>query len=171
MKIDLKQWYKTLAPRTTVLVSTVDKKGISNAAPFSFVMPVSVSPPVIAIAMVSTRHTLSNIRAMGDFVVNVPGEKVLSQLWYCAKALPKGVSEIKEAKLTEQKAVKIKSPRIKECFCWYECKLRDEIRAGDHIIVLGDIVYAEGKEGKESRALLHVGGSSFALAGKFLKAE
>ncbi|GAG42297.1 unnamed protein product, partial [marine sediment metagenome] len=39
MKVELSQWYKILVPRPAVLVSTVSAKGISNAAPFSFVMP------------------------------------------------------------------------------------------------------------------------------------
>lgn len=171
MEIDLTKWHKTLAPRTTVLVSTIDKKGVSNAAPFSFVMPVSVNPPIIAIAMVATRHTLANIRETGDFVVNIPDQEILSQLWQCGKALPKGVSEIKEARLTEQKSLKVNSPRIKECFCWYECRSKDEIQVGDHIIVLGDIVYGERKEEKEYHPLLHSGGPEFVLPGKVLKAE
>ena len=40
IKLDLNNWYKVLAPRSTVLVATVNEKEISNAAPFSFVMPV-----------------------------------------------------------------------------------------------------------------------------------
>lgn len=171
MQIDLSKWYRTLAPRTTVLVSTVDKQGNSNAAPFSFVMPVSVNPPVIAIAMVATRHTLANIRETGDFVVNVPGEKILSKLWICGKSLPKGMSEIKEAGLTEEKAGQVSSPRIKEALAWYECKLRAEIEAGDHLIILGDIVAAQTSEQEEAQPLLHIGGTDFCLPGKNLKAE
>jgi len=39
MKLELSMWYKILAPRSVVLVSTVNNDGVSNAAPFSFVMP------------------------------------------------------------------------------------------------------------------------------------
>jgi flavin reductase (DIM6/NTAB) family NADH-FMN oxidoreductase RutF len=171
MNIELNKWYKYLAPRTTVLVSTSDRQGVSNAAPFSFVMPVSSNPPVIAVAMVATRHTLANIRATGDFVINVPGEDILSQLMICAKPLPQGVSEIKEAGLTEQKSAKVSSPGIKECLAWFECRLRQEIPAGDHLIVLGDIVHAEAKEAAKQQPLLHLGGMDFSLPGKILKAE
>lgn len=171
MEIDLTKWYKFLTPRTTVLISTIDKKENTNAAPFSFVMPVSVNPPIIAVAMVSTRHTLANIRETGDFVINIPGEEILDKLWICAKPLPKGVSEIKEAGLSEQKSQKVKSPRIKECAVWYECKKREEIEAGDHLIVLGDIVVAEKNENIETKPLLHLGGADFCLPGKHLQAE
>ena len=171
MQLDLTKWYRTLAPRTTVLVSTIDKKGNTNAAPFSFVMPVSINPPVIAIAMVSTRHTLANIRETGDFVVNIPGEIILDQLWICGKPLPQGVSEIKESGLTEEKAKKVSSPRIKEAIAWYECKLRAELEGGDHLIILGDIVLAESNDQEENKPLLHIGGTDFCLPGKNLKAK
>ena len=68
MLIELDKWYKIMAPRTTVLVSTVDAQGRTNAAPFSFVMPVSGKPPILAVAMAPTRHTLANIKETGDFV-------------------------------------------------------------------------------------------------------
>lgn len=172
MQIDLAKWYKILAPRATVLVSTVDAQGNSNAAPFSFVMPVSTKPPVIAIAMVATRHTLANIRETGDFVVNLAGEKLLTQLMVCARPLPRGTSEIKEAGLHEEKAKAVSSPRIKECFAWFECKLREIVEAGDHLIVLGDIVTAESAADQAAaKLLLHIGGPDFCLPGKNLKAE
>ena len=171
MNIDLSKWYKYLAPRTTVLVSTANSQGVSNAAPFSFVMPVSTNPPIIAVAMVATRHTLANIRATGDFVINVPGEDILKQLMICAQPLPPGISEIKEAGLTEQKAAQVGSPRIKECLAWFECRLREEIPAGDHLIILGDIVHAEARDSAAAQPLLHIGGVDFSLPGKTLKAE
>jgi flavin reductase (DIM6/NTAB) family NADH-FMN oxidoreductase RutF len=119
--------------------------------------------------MAPTRHTLANIRETGDFVVNLPGEELLAQLMVCAKPLPLGVSEIKEAGLHEEKAKTVTSPRIRECFGWFECKLREIVAAGDHQLVLGDILRAEAAE-KVALPLLHIGGADFSLPGKALKA-
>jgi flavin reductase (DIM6/NTAB) family NADH-FMN oxidoreductase RutF len=119
MKIELSNWYKLLAPRAVVLISTVSKEGISNAAPFSFVMPVSVEPPLIAFSSLPEHHTVSNIRETGDFVVNVPGVDMVNQLWTCGEDFPKGVSEIEKAHLTEQKSKKIKSPRVAEAIAHF----------------------------------------------------
>ena len=47
MELDLEKFYKALAPRPTVLVTTVNPEGKVNAAPFSFVTPVSMNPPLI----------------------------------------------------------------------------------------------------------------------------
>lgn len=174
------KFYRALAPRLCVLVTTRDKDGNSNAAPFSFVMPVSVRPPLVAIASAHKRDTLANIRETKNFVLNVPPAAIVEQLWECSQALPRGVSEIKEAGLTEVASKMVKSPRIGECVAWYECELEWEKEAGDHIVVIGRVVKAEVKdefftEGHldvvGAEPLMHVSGKSFMVAGKEVTAS
>ena len=178
MKIALSSWYKLLAPRAVVLISTVSKKGVSNAAPFSFVMPVSVGPPMIAFASDPEHDTISNIKETGNFAVNIPGVDMLNQLWTCGKDFPKGVSEIEKAHLTEKKSRKIKSPRVAEALAQFECKLEAMYETGDHIIVVGRVVDVELKSGLlvkgkydplKARPLLHVGGNEFTLPEKIIR--
>jgi len=180
MKIELTYWYKILAPRAVVLISTVDKQGISNAAPFSFVMPASVEPPMVAFASDPDHHTISNIRETGDFAVNIPGVDMLDQLWTCGEDFPKGVSEIKKARLTEKKSEKIKSPKVAEALAQFECKLEAMYETGDHIIVVGRIVDVELKSGLfqkgkydllKARPLLHAGGNEFTLPERIIRAR
>lgn len=179
MKLSPSKWYKVLAPRPVILVSTVNEKGISNAAPFSFVMPVSIEPPLIAFASDPDHDTVKNILKIKDFVVNIPGKELLEQVWECSDDYPYGVSEIKEAKLTEEKSNKIKSPKIKECFAHFECKLFAKHDAGDHLLIIGEVLEAEVrddlfKKGKfqitKANALMHIGAEEFGLLGKVLKA-
>ena len=59
--LDVESFYRVLAPRPTIIVTTVNKKGEVNAAPFSFTMPVSVNPPLIAVASVAKHHTYHNL--------------------------------------------------------------------------------------------------------------
>ncbi|MEW6189656.1 MAG: flavin reductase family protein, partial [Actinomycetota bacterium] len=94
MKLELGNFYKILAPRPAVLISTIDGRGRTNVAPFSFVMPVSRTPPLIAFALAPQRHTLANIRETREFVVNIVPEEILDELLICGKSFPKGVSEI-----------------------------------------------------------------------------
>ncbi len=180
MDINLDLWYRILAPRPVVLISTVNTVGISNAAPFSFVMPCSVKPPLVGFSSGPKHHTVKNIIKTGDFVVNIPGREILAKLWKCAEDLPAGVSEIKKAGLTEEKSVKVKSPGIRECFARLECKLHDRFRTGDHITVVGRVVrayvednYFKNKEFKVRQAdpLMHVGGKRFGLVGKIIKIQ
>lgn len=179
MELKLPQWYRILGPRITVLASTVDKNGVSNAAPLSFVSPLSAEPALVIIALRPERHTLANIRETKDFVLNLPGEELLDKLMICSKAFPKGVSEIKEAGLTESKAKKVKSPRIAECFGWLECKFVTEYTVGDHQLIIGEILIAEIKDDfykeiflvMEAKPLLHLTGKDFAIPGKTVRAS
>lgn len=180
MKLSLKKWYRILAPRPVVLVSTVNNKGVSNAAPFSFVMPVSSSPPLIAFASHPGHETAKNILKTGDFVVNIPSLDVLKELWICADDIPEGVSEIETAKLTEERSNKVKSPKIKECFAHYECKLAGHYKTGDHLLIVGEILHADIRDDlmkKEefditrANPLMHIGGEEFGLLGKVIKAK
>lgn len=178
MELNLSQWYKVLAPRPVVLISTVNLKGTSNAAPFSFVMPTSCDPPLIAFASSPNHHTVKNILETKDFVVNIPSEKILKKLWVCANDFPAGVSEIKKAGLTEEKSAKVKSPRIKECLAHFECKLSRHYPAGDHLLIVGHVLQAEvgddyvsGKKYLITQAnpLMHIGGTEFGLLGEVIK--
>jgi len=175
MKVQLEKWYQVLAPRTTVLVATVNKEGVSNAAPFSFAMPVSAQPQLIAFASAPQRHTLANIRATGDFTVNIPGKELLEKMWACAASFPEGVSEIKETELTELPMEGVKSPGIKECFAIFACTLFKEIPAGDHVVVIGEIVSIDIRKGiikdgkfdpRTANPLLHVSGEEFTVPGE-----
>ena len=46
MELEVTNFYEILSLRCTVLISTADKDGKSNTAPFSFVTPVSSNPPL-----------------------------------------------------------------------------------------------------------------------------
>lgn len=178
MELNISQWYRVLAPRPVVLVSTVNVKGVSNAAPFSFVMPTSCDPPLIAFASSPEHHTVKNISKTKDFVVNIPDYQILKELWVCADDFPAGVSEIKKANLTEERSTKVKSPRIKECFAHFECKLFRSYTAGDHLLIVGRVLLADVRDdyysGKkymiaQANPLMHIGGNEFGLLGKVVK--
>jgi flavin reductase (DIM6/NTAB) family NADH-FMN oxidoreductase RutF len=173
MELDVANFYEILSPRCTVLVSTADKQGRPNAAPFSFVTPVSANPPLVLIASAPNRHTLSNIRETGEFVLNIVPESILDKMWLCSKAFPKGVSEIKEAGLTERKSKHVRAPSVEECAGWIECRLESEHKAGDHVLIVGRVLHAgchddlmKGEQFDVARAkpVMHIRGKRFVAA-------
>ena len=178
MKINIERFYEILSPRCTVLISTQDKAGRPNAAPFSFITPVSSSPPLVLFAAAPQRHTLANVRETGEFVLNIVPEHLLDSLWVCSKAFPKGVNEIRESGLTERKSTIVKVPGIEECVGWIECQVELEKEAGDHILVVGKVVNAEckdefSKQGQfdvsAAKPVMHISGRRFAIAGRTLQ--
>jgi len=180
MTVQVENYYEILSPRLTLLISTVDKGGRSNAAPFSFVTPVSSNPPLVLFAAAPTRHTLANVRETGEFVFNIVPEEILDKLWVCSKAFERGVSEIAEAGLTQRKSRKVKAPSIEECVAWVECQVEFEKEAGDHVLVVGRVVNAECreqfiKEGNfdvsRAKPLLHIRGRRFVPAERVVSAR
>lgn len=93
MDITINYFYQLLIPRPAALISTRAAQGNTNAAPFSFIMPVSVDPPIIAFAAAPKRHTLDNIKETNEFVINIAPKELVEKLWYCSKSFPKGTLE------------------------------------------------------------------------------
>ena len=174
MELDTKRFYKFLAPRPTVLVTSIDKEKRINAAPFSFVMPVSMNPPLLVVAMGHKRDTLKNIRESREFVINIPPEGILNNLWMCSKNHPPGENELEAAGLTAVDSKKVLTPCIRECVIWFECLLEHELEMGDHVLVAGRVVHVMvkddivGKGGdinlKKAKILMHIAGPKFTVA-------
>jgi flavin reductase (DIM6/NTAB) family NADH-FMN oxidoreductase RutF len=62
-----------MLPLPVTVITTIDAKGVANAAPYGCVMPILRPLDLIAIASALPRHTLANIRETREFVVNVIG--------------------------------------------------------------------------------------------------
>jgi flavin reductase (DIM6/NTAB) family NADH-FMN oxidoreductase RutF len=177
MKIPLNYAYKLLSPRIVVLVTTVDEKGRINAAPFSFCGSVSFNPPMLYVGVREFQHTYKNMKKTGEFVVNVVSEDFAQKAVKCEKAYPYGVNELEKVGLHWYDSEKVKPPRLKEAKIHFECKLRQEIRTGDHILMVGEIVAIDAEEVKESyipdfekvRVIMHASGENFYSVGKKIK--
>ena len=170
--LDLGSFYRVVAPRPTVIVTTKSQKGEVNAAPFSFTMPVSVDPPLIAVASVPRHHTYQNLEETGEMVINIPNEEILKELWVTGEKFPKGVNEIEKAGLTQMPSIKVSPPWIKECIAHIECKVEKTLKCGDHELVIGEVVNVGVREDslKEGlldveimKPILHLGGKDFVV--------
>lgn len=170
--LDVESFYRVLAPRPTIIVTTVNSEGRVNAAPFSFTMPVSVNPPLIAVASVPRHHTYQNLEETQEFVVNIPTTDILNQLWVTGDKFPEGVNEIEKAELTEMDSLEVSPPWIKECLAHMECKVEFTRECGDHHLVVGRILKVGVRENalrdglldvELMKPLLHLGGKDFVV--------
>jgi len=168
---DVGNAYRLLAPRPTIIVTTKNKE-IVNAAPFSFTMPVSIKPPLMAFSSAPTHHTFKNIEETQEFVINIPNGTILKQLWLTGEKFPEDVNELEKADLTEIESFKVSPPRIAECIAHIECRLHSIIDAGDHKLVIGEVIHADVnksaiKEGlldvENVKPVLHLGGVNFVI--------
>jgi flavin reductase (DIM6/NTAB) family NADH-FMN oxidoreductase RutF len=173
MKLKEREFYKLLI-RPVIIVSTISQRGISNAAPFSFNSPVSISPPLFGISSSPKHDTWRNIRESGEFVVNIVGEDFGQLMCILEKDFPYEVSEIEKAGLTEERSKRVRPPRIAEAYAWLECEMYHHVELGDHIWITGRVLEAEVKDGffnevvnvEKARPLSHISGAFFASEAK-----
>lgn len=146
MRIELDKTHELLSPRLVTLITTVNSlKGV-NAAPISFVSPVSINPPIIMVSIKSTRTTYENIRERREFVINILGKQYIDEVLRCAARYPPGINKLEQVGLHTYSSVIVKPPRVKEAKVWIECKLHDEKIVGDHVAVFGQVLVAEVKD-------------------------
>ena len=133
-------------PLPVVLISTISKDGVHNAAPWSCVTPVLRPLDEVLIASWLKRDTLENIRQTGEFVINVPPAGMEEAVMICAKNFPPEVDEFKEAGLKARPSTKVKSPGIEGCLAWAECAVEEEIAREKYVLIIGKVVHLEADD-------------------------
>jgi len=127
-----------------VLISTVDKEGNRNIAPYANVMPILRPLDLIAIASWFRRDTLDNIRDTKEFVINVPSADLVDEVMICSRNYPKDVDEFAEANLGAKASQKVIAPSIEGCIAWMECTLdREVVEEEQYSIIIGKVVHLE----------------------------
>ena len=61
----------SLIPRAIAWVSSVSADGVDNVAPHSFTTVAGIDPPTLCFVSVGAKDTLANVRATGEFVLNI----------------------------------------------------------------------------------------------------
>jgi len=145
MRLKDEEFYKVLV-RPTVVITTISKNGIPNAAPFSWTSPISTKPPLFGFSCNPKHDTWRNIRENGEFVANLVGEEFGPLMHILEQDFPYEVNEMEKANLTQTKSVKIRPPRVKEAFGWFECKMEEYFKIADHIWVVGKVLVSEVKD-------------------------
>ena len=155
---ETRQIYKLMTgiivPRPIALVSTVDRNGTANLAPFSFYSGVGSNPPTVLFcptlrAPASSsfdmrKDSLRNVEETGEFVVNIVSEAIAAAANASSADVPAEVDEFVLAGLTAIASDAVRPPRVAESPAQMECKLLQVIYTnhapGGGVIVLGEVV-------------------------------
>ena len=125
-------WYSDiwLFPKIITIITTLDKQGRVNAAPYSHIMQYDVMPrnPRMILGFRQTSHTWCNILETGEFVINCPSADYLDDMMDTARFWPEGVNELEHTNLTPIPSLKVKPPSIEECPQIAECTVDQIIR-------------------------------------------
>lgn len=152
----------SILPRPIAWVSTVNKEGVTNLAPFSFFTGIAAEPMSVCFAPVNNRlgtpkDTLINVRQTQQFVVNLVNEGNAALMNETSANYPYGVSEFEKAGVTPLPSLKVRPPRVKESPVSMECELiqivtLSEGPLGGHLVIgrvvhfhADDAVWKEGR--------------------------
>jgi len=138
-----------VTPRPIGWVSSIDREGRVNLAPFSFFNLFGANPPVVVFSPTVRRDgthkdTLLNVEATGEFVLSAAVESLAEAVNLTSSEIPHGVSEAELAGLTLVASSKVKPPRVAESPAHLECKLRQIVAVGEGPmaanLVIGEVV-------------------------------
>jgi len=130
-----------VVPRPIAWVSTLSPDGVVNLAPHSFFTVASAEPPVVSFTSVGTKDSLRNIRATGEFVVNVAPRSLAEQVNRTSTDFPPDVDELAVAGLTPQPSALVAPPRVVESPVALECVADGERSFGRSTVVFGRVVH------------------------------
>jgi flavin reductase (DIM6/NTAB) family NADH-FMN oxidoreductase RutF len=125
-----------VAPRPIAFASTISVNGEVNLAPFSFFNVFSANPPIVVFSPVlreknnAEKHTLKNIKATKEAVINVVNFDMVHQTSLSSADFPEGVNEFEKSGLTMLKSLVVKPFRVAESPIQLECKVTDIIALG-----------------------------------------
>mgnify|MGYP006159939859 FL=1 len=141
-----------IIPRPIGWISSVDKDGVYNLAPYSFFNAVCYQPPTVMFsagvgsASDGMKDSLRNIETTGEFVCNLATWETRHQMNQTSAAVPPDTDEIELAGLTTIASQLIKAPRIAEAPVHLECRYLKSVdipsweEAGKFVVVLGEVI-------------------------------
>lgn len=125
-----------IAPRPIAFASTINEEGVPNLSPFSFFNIFSANPPILVFSPSrrvrdnTTKHTLENVLATKEVVINVVNYDIVQQTSLSSTEYGDGVNEFEKAGLTAIPSDLVKPFRVAESPVQFECKVNDVIALG-----------------------------------------
>ena len=127
-------------PRPIGWISTVSSDGVPNLAPYSFFNAFAQQPHYIAYGSGiaqrgGTKDSLTNIEAMGEFVLNLATWDLREQMNLSSTNAEPGVDEFELSGLTKAPARLVKPFRVAESPVSFECKHFKTVESGRTFIL------------------------------------
>jgi flavin reductase (DIM6/NTAB) family NADH-FMN oxidoreductase RutF len=172
--VSLSRFHTLLHPYVTSLVTCCGADGKPNIIAVAWLVPVSVQPPLVGMSIRPTRYSYELIQATGEFVINVAPFEIAGQALYCGRHSGRDVDKFAATRLTPGPAQLVRPPIIQECLAHLECRVVNDLPAGDHRFVIAEVLATSVRPGvlgddelydlASAHPLLHLGRNEFATA-------
>lgn len=139
----------SIVPRPIGWISTLSPAGRKNLAPFSYFTIVCPQPPHVLFCPerrgTQEKDTLVNVRASGEFVVNIVTEALAQAMNLTSSEVGPDVDEFELAGLTAAPSAAVAPPRVAESPIQFECRVTHIVDVSDQpgggSIVVGQVVH------------------------------
>jgi flavin reductase (DIM6/NTAB) family NADH-FMN oxidoreductase RutF len=148
-QIDPKEALTLASPYPYTLAVTLTPDGKPNAIGISWWTFTSMVPPMLLISVGHTRYSYECLKNLGEFALCFPAEDQAEGAWLCGTKSGRKVDKFPEAGFTAVPSEHIEPPKIEGCTVAFECRVVNEVDAGDHAIFIADILGTYGTPGKE----------------------
>ena len=124
------------------VVTAIGDNGPSGATA-NAVTSLSLDPPMMLACLDRGSRTLTSVRAQGRFGVNAlaAGQQELARRFSGKDAEAEKWESVEWSESDQL-------PRLAGGLLWVSCELRDLIDGGDHLILTGNVLEAESREGE-----------------------
>jgi len=175
-EVPLPQAHRLLAARPVCLVTTM-VKGQVNIMTLAWHCPVSLAPPLVALAIHPGAYTDELLRQREECVLNIPGRPMLEAVLLCGSVSGRNEDKAARLGLALESGQNVDAPWIERCLAHLECTIVDRVQPGDHMVYIAQIVGAWAEEeaftqtwiapaaAEELAPLHHLGGAVFTSLG------
>jgi flavin reductase (DIM6/NTAB) family NADH-FMN oxidoreductase RutF len=128
-----------VVPRPIAWVSSLSSDGVRNVAPHSYFNAISSKPLVLHFTSTGEKDTLRNVRATGEFVINIVSAAVAEDMNLTAADFPPEIDEFAWANLGRAPSKTVAPPRVERAAAAFECGVNRIVTIGNGNMVFGDV--------------------------------
>ncbi|WP_251977759.1 flavin reductase family protein [Salinicola avicenniae] len=136
-----------VGPRPIGWISSHDRDGTLNLAPYSFFNGFNYTPPIVGFASVGYKDSVRNIEATGEFCWQLATRELAEPMNESCASVEADVDEFALAGLTPAPSRVVEVPHVQQARVVFECRLTQTLRlqsaAGDELdtwMVFGEVV-------------------------------
>jgi flavin reductase (DIM6/NTAB) family NADH-FMN oxidoreductase RutF len=130
----------TKYPEQVVIAVAKDSGGRANPITLGWTMFASGNPPMMAVAVANGHYSVETIRHSGCFTIAYPSAGMADAALFFGSNSGRNVDKFAEFACATQPAEKIDSLLLADAVANFECVLKSETQAGDHVIFVGRVV-------------------------------
>jgi flavin reductase (DIM6/NTAB) family NADH-FMN oxidoreductase RutF len=134
-----------LYPVPAILVTSAYGKEM-NVFTVSWTGTVCTDPPMLSVSIRPERYSFELIKKSGEFVVNLPGQNLASEVDFCGIKSGRYIDKFTKCKFHKEAGSVVKAPIIKECPVAIETRVKKIEELGSHHLFIAEVVAVNVEE-------------------------